>query len=57
MFSERNTKQIKEILGEDNRNYTRLNLGHEPTDDELVWNYINNGGADDFSRRNDLVVE
>lgn len=45
-------KQTEEILGEDNRNYTRMNLGREPTEDELAWNYINNGGADDFFRRN-----
>jgi len=44
-------EQQKEMLGEDNRNYTRMVLGHEPTDEELVWHYINNGGAEDFSKR------
>lgn len=46
-----NEEQQKEMLGEDNRNYTRMVLGHEPTDEELVWHYINNGGAEDFSKR------
>ncbi len=50
-LSDWNKEQHKEMLGEDNRNYARRALGHEPTDEELVWHYINNGGAKDFSKR------
>ncbi len=50
-ISDWSKEQYKEIVGEDNRNHTRIALGHEPTDEELAWHYINNGSAEDFSKR------
>ncbi len=52
-FSVRSSEQIKEMLGEDNRNFFRNQHGREPIDDnELAFHYIKNGGAFDFDKRN-----
>ena len=53
-LSEWNSKQIEEILGEDNRRFFFYAHGREPKDDnELALHYINNGGATGFNDRNE----
>lgn len=51
-------KQIAEIKGEVNRYYTAQNRGYqrEATEEELAWNYISMGGADDFRKRYPVFV-
>lgn len=44
--------QLREALADDNRYYAGLKLGHQPSAEEAVLYYINNGGADDFRHRN-----
>lgn len=50
-LAENNRRQITEALGSDNRWFAGQHLGHEPTDEEAMWWYINNGGAEGHRRR------
>lgn len=47
------TLQMREMLGDLNRYYASLVLGHPPNDSEAVMHYIFNGGAVDFRRRHE----
>jgi hypothetical protein len=52
-------KEREEILGPDNRHFTWENNDHdhEPTQDEMAWNYIEHGGIDDFRKRHAHLVD
>ena len=41
-----NLDQLREALGDDNRWFTGLCLGHCPTEDEAVWHYMTHGGRE-----------
>jgi len=43
--------QQEEILGDENRYYAGLSLGHEPTPEEAAWHYIKCGGAKNFFQK------
>ena len=47
------TLQMREMLGDLNRYYASLVLGHSPSDSEAVMHYILNGGSVDFRRRHE----
>lgn len=56
-LAEYNEKQKEEILGDDNMSFAREKLGHHPSDDEAARHYIENGGADDYRKRNGYLLE
>ncbi len=43
--------QIEEALGPENRWYAGEKLGRSPTESEAILYYIENGGAESFSKR------
>jgi hypothetical protein len=43
--------ELEEIFSPTNRHYAREKLGREPTDEELVWHFINHGGAENFAKK------
>ncbi len=45
-------RQLAEILGEDNRRYAESSLGHSASVGDLIVHYTQNGGPEDFARRN-----
>ncbi|MDQ5958049.1 MAG: hypothetical protein QG665_395 [Patescibacteria group bacterium] len=51
--------QLEEMMGDVNRWFTGLAVGHDPNPHEMALHYINSGGAEDFARRheNDFLVE
>jgi len=51
--------QLTEMLGDLNRWFTGIAVGHDPNPHEMVMHYIHSGGAEDFARRheNDFLVE
>ena len=44
-FQRHHEEQVAEIYSDFNRHITKEKLGREPTDSELLMNYINGGGA------------
>ena len=44
-------KEIKEILGDENKWFTGEKVGHSPSADEMALHYVLSGGAEDFERR------
>ncbi len=56
LVKERKLLQIAEALGSFNRWIAGVNLGHNPTDRECIWWYIEHGGSDDFAKRHPTLV-
>ena len=50
---QRKVAQLREALGNDNRWYFCIRYKRQPiSDEELIWYYINNGGPEDYAKRN-----
>jgi hypothetical protein len=41
-------KQKAEMFDDKNKHWTGENVGHDPSPEEMVWNYIEKGGAKTF---------
>ena len=44
-------RQIEEMFSAENKYFAWKKLGHEPTDKEVEWWYIEHGGPEDFAKR------
>lgn len=51
-LKKRNFSQMDEALGPVNKYYAGLKLGHSPDANEALIHYANNGGPEDWCRRN-----
>ncbi len=44
-------EEVAEILSAENKWFTGIKLGRDPTEEECAWHYVLFGGADSFRRR------
>lgn len=50
-LAEYNQRQVREMLGPENRYFTGLMVGHPPSDAECAKHYVERGGSEGFRQR------
>lgn len=46
----------EEIIGTFNRWVTKLDVGHDPTDEECAQHYLTHGGVDNFRKKYNVLL-
>lgn len=56
-FEQHHQEQLAQVFSDFNRHITTEKLGREPTDNELLWNFIHGGGAKALAIKNGRDIE